>query len=152
MAAFPDVHTLVPQRGPSSLLDTVLSAGPERTECRATIAPDHVYMTSSGVHPLLAMELFAQAAAVHRALTLGPTAAADQAGHLAAADVRMQAARLDAPATLLVRITPGPGFGGLLRFAGELFLEGEQRVLVAEGEVTVAPSRGPGAKSPEDGA
>lgn len=137
MVAFPDVQSLIPHRGPSCLLDAVVSAGAAGAECRASVPADHPYMTSTGVHPLLAIELFAQAAAVHRALSAEVASAEPAEGRLAAAQVQVRASRLDAPARLLVRITPDAALGGLVRFAGELFMDGEERSLVATGTVSV---------------
>jgi len=133
---FPDVRSLIPHGGPSCLLDAVLRSGPEGTLCRAKVAAGHPYLASASVHPLLAIELFAQAAAVHRALAQEP-GGGPAGGRLVAADVEVQAARLDRESELLVRVVPGAAFGRLTKFSGELY-RGQEQGLVARGEVSVA--------------
>lgn len=133
----------MPHTGPSCLLDAVLEANAERTACRASIRPDHPYLDGGSVHSLLAIELFAQAAAVHRSL-LGPGSNAPAggepiaSGHLASANVQLHVLRLEAPSKLLVRVTPGVAVGHLHAFAGELFLDADELILVATGDVSVA--------------
>lgn len=137
METFPDVRSLIPHGGPSCLLDAVLRSGPEETLCRAKVTAGHPYLAGSNVHPLLAIELFAQAAAVHRALAREPGVRGPAGGRLVAADVEVQAARLDQESELLVRVVPGAAFGQLTKFSGELY-RGQEQGLVARGEVSVA--------------
>ena|GEM_PF-2878858 len=144
MDAFPDVESLIPQRGRSCLLDAVVSAGPDGAECRASLPLDHPYMTSAGVHPLVAIELFAQTAAAYRALAQGAASAEPAVGLLAAAQVEVHSGYLDAHRRLLVRITPDATLGGLMRFVGELFTDDAERVLVATGNVSVKVATGTG--------
>jgi predicted hotdog family 3-hydroxylacyl-ACP dehydratase len=135
---FPDVQSLIPHSGPSCLLDAVLRFGPEGALCRASIPMDHPYLAGSSVHPLLAIELFAQAAAVHRALSQAPDEPSVAGGQLVAADVEVKATRLDVASDLLVRVAPTAAFGQLTKFSGELYRQGQERILVAHGEVSVA--------------
>jgi len=149
VTVFPDIATLVPHAGPSCLLDSVIEAGRERTVCRALVPPDHPYLASAGVHSLLAIELFAQAAAVHRALALrAESARAESAGaesgRLAAAQATLLTPRLARGSCLRVAVVPKGSFGGLLAFGGELSLEqaGLSEVLLATGEISVALDQG----------
>src|SRR5690606_23686985 len=117
---------LIPHAGPSCLLESVVHADGARTECRARITADHPYLKDGHVHSLLAIELFAQAAAAHRALADEATeqeTSAPARGHLAAANVRLHHARLRPPSTVLVRVTPGVTLGKLHSFTGQLYLE-----------------------------
>lgn len=137
METFPDVRTLVPHDGPSCLLDAVVRFGPDGVECRASVSGAHPYLSGSSIHPLLAVELFAQAAAVHRALAREPGVGA-AGGQLVAADVEVQATRLDQDSELLVEVTPGATFGQMTKYAGKLYRGEQARDLVAHGEVSVA--------------
>jgi predicted hotdog family 3-hydroxylacyl-ACP dehydratase len=135
--AFPDVQSLIPHSGPSCLLDAVLSVGQSGAVCRASLPADHPYMTDTGVHPLLAIELFAQAAAVHRALADEGASEVPAGGRLAAAQVKVHVRRLDAGTRLLVLVEPDASLGGLVRFAGKLLTDGEEKRLVAVGTVSI---------------
>lgn len=143
MEPFPDVRTLIPHSGRSCLLDTVLHFGSDGAWCRASIRADHPYLTRAKVHPLLAIELFAQTAAVHRALAEMGSSPATAGGQLVAADVEMQGTPLEPPCELLVQVVPGATFGQMTKFSGELYQEGPVRVLLARGEVSVAAEATP---------
>lgn len=138
MDAFPDIRTLIPHAGPSCLLHSVLRSGPEGTECQALLGHDHPYAEQGAAHSLLAIELFAQAAAVHRRLSLSEPGEPVIDGVLAAANVVLEEPRIKVDSWLLVRVVQDTALGRLLRFSGELFRGGEEAKLVAHGDVSVA--------------
>jgi predicted hotdog family 3-hydroxylacyl-ACP dehydratase len=111
---------------------------PNGALCRASIPADHPYLAGSSVHPLLAIELFAQAAAVHHALAREPDEPSAAGGQLVAAEVEVKATRLEVASDLLVRVAPTAAFGQMTKFSGELYRRGPERILVARGEVSVA--------------
>lgn len=138
MEAFPEVQSLIPHAGPSCLLAAVQSFTPTHTECRAIVDASHPYLAQGSVHTLLAIELFAQAAAVHRALSTKDANGPVALGTLAAAQAEVYVDRLEPPLTLRVRVGQGHVLGSLHSFQGELFSAGDEPTLLATGEITVS--------------
>lgn len=138
MAAFPPISRLIPHAGPSCLLEAVTHSDGERTECSAQIDAAHPYLERERVHSLLAIELFAQSAAVHRALQEQTGSRAVSSGRLVGANVRLHTPEFVPPMRLLVRIMPKAALGQLHSFSGHLYLSDATGVLLAEGDVSVA--------------
>ena len=87
------------------------------------------------MHALLAIELFAQSAAVHRSLWDRLADGAVASGRLVGANIRVHGPRLLPPSSLLVRVVPTATFGALHSYGGKLYLADE---LLAEGDVSVS--------------
>lgn len=138
MAAFPPISSLIPHAGPSCLLEAVTHSDGERTECSARIEAGHPYLRRERVHSLLAIELFAQGAAVHRALQDQAGSRVLSSGRLVGANARLHTPELVPPMCLLVRVMPKATLGQLHSFSGHLYLSDAAGMLLAEGDVSVA--------------
>jgi predicted hotdog family 3-hydroxylacyl-ACP dehydratase len=138
VAAFPPISSLIPHAGPSCLLEAVIHSDGERTECSAQIDVGHPYLRGQRVHSLLAIELFAQSAAVHRALQGQTGRRVVSGGRLVGANVHLHTPHFLPPMRLLVRVTPKVALGRLHSFSGHLYLSEATGVLLAEGDVSVA--------------
>lgn len=133
---------LLPQRGRAVLLGELVSSSSERTVCRASIGAEHPYLTDGTVHPLVAVELFAQAAAVHRGLaTSRDMARAPVSGRLASIlELVVHTAPFPVGTLLLVTVSPGASLGQLHEFSGRLErIEADgSPELAVEGRIAVA--------------
>lgn len=138
MAAFPPISSLIPHAGPSCLLEAVTDSDGEHTDCSARIEAGHPYLQRERVHSLLAIELFAQSAAVHRALQEQTGGRVVSSGRLVGANVRLHTLEFVPPMRLLVRVTPKATLATLHSFSGHLYLSEAAGVLLAEGDVSVA--------------
>lgn len=117
---------------------SILESGAEHTDCRALVPEDHPYLVHDRAHSLLAIELLAQAAAVHRRLTPSPDDPEAQGGFLVGSSVVLGMSYVAAGSSLRVRVRREASLGRLLRFCGEVMLESAPYTLIASGEVSVA--------------
>ncbi len=65
---FPDLDRILPHRGPSRLVHTAVEADRERALCRARVPSDNAFCHAGRVPAFVAIEMAAQAAAVHAGL------------------------------------------------------------------------------------
>ena len=139
---FPPPGDLLPHRPPMLLLRSVRAHAPQETVCETTFDAAFAQACGGEVPAAFGLELIAQAAAVHHALT-----------QLAAGGVHVRAARglllgsrrLDLRARtlpvgrpLVVTVAGGggpPGLGGLIRFEGRV--EDAAGAILARGDATV---------------
>lgn len=127
---WPAPADLLPHVGPACLLDAVVEHAEDSTVCEATPYRDGRYDEGEGVTCLLAIELIAQAAAVHAALIAEP--GPPRGGLL----VAVQDARFTVPTLPLVplRVRVTQTWGGadaLAAFTGAV-LRGEDVLATAD--------------------
>lgn len=79
---FPHLVDLIPHRGPALLLDQVVAHDDTETECTARIGSEMQYVASGRADAALAMELIAQAVAVHVGLQNRWSGGAPRAGYV----------------------------------------------------------------------
>jgi predicted hotdog family 3-hydroxylacyl-ACP dehydratase len=98
------IATRIPHAGRMCLLDALLDWTPERIRCRSTShrAADHPLRSASGLLAPAAIEVAAQAMALHGAL-IAPAGSAPTPGYLASVrEVRLAVPGLDAVAGALI--------------------------------------------------
>ncbi|SRR5690606_3741815 len=136
-AEFPDVRTLLPHEGPAVLLAQVLASAPHETTCSVGCEDLTPYARGGRVPTLLAVELFAQCAAVHRVLT--QKARARGRGVLAAVrHLELNAPFLEADEVLRVTVSAASELGGFTTFDGHL--AGASGRALAQGRIVVSCS------------
>jgi predicted hotdog family 3-hydroxylacyl-ACP dehydratase len=132
------------------LVDEVVEVSTRRVTCRSTIREDHVFRRDDGRVPsLIALELFAQAAAVlmiHRAMLVAGSAE-ETLGHargilVGARDVSFVVDALDVGDVLLTHLEERYAAGHVAQLAGTVERDG---IVVASGAINVA--RGPTVQS-----
>ena len=124
-------------------VDDVISVGPDRVETTMTLREDHIMSgvaTGPGeVSPLIAIELFAQSAAVlmsHRTSGTDPNPVAGAL--LGTRGITTEVDRLKVGDVLIVRATEKWGQGALAQFECELFrVSGESEERCASGSINV---------------
>jgi predicted hotdog family 3-hydroxylacyl-ACP dehydratase len=82
MAERPLPAALIPHRGPSLLVESIVDAGPEEAVCRGHVPVGSAFVVGGRVAALVAIELAAQTAAVHQALAAPSPDAAQRTGYL----------------------------------------------------------------------
>jgi predicted hotdog family 3-hydroxylacyl-ACP dehydratase len=144
--AFPPPVDLLPHRPPMLLLRAVLTHDSGATTCEASF--DRIFLSAcrGTVPAAFALEMIAQAAAVHHALNAlaagGEHVRATRGLLLGSRRLRFACASLPVDDPLRVHVEGGaepPGPGGLIRFVGRVeTMAGE---LLASGDATVLESR-----------
>lgn len=116
----------IPHRGPMRFVDDVLSVGPDHVETTMTLRPDHIMAgvatDERKVSPLIAIELFAQSAAVlmsHRTMGTDPNPVAGAL--LGTRGITTDVDTLTVGDVLIVRAKEKWGQGALAQFECELF-------------------------------
>ncbi len=126
------VHDLLPHEGRALLLTAVRSRSIDRAEATVLIGPEHPYVVDGAAESTLALELFAQTAALVSALE----GAAPRRGRLAAVpELELDQEFVTVGTELVVTVTREGDHGLLTRFAGVLSAGG---ALVARGVIVVA--------------
>lgn len=150
--AFPAPGDLLPHRPPMLLLRAVLGHRPGETCCEACFGDDFARLCGGQVPVAFGLELIAQAAAVHHALSRlegqGSHERAPRGLLLGSRRLRMEARSLptNEPLRVIVLGSQEPsGPGGLIRFegrvedaAGRLLVGGDATVLESPPDVLVA--------------
>jgi predicted hotdog family 3-hydroxylacyl-ACP dehydratase len=125
----------LPHRPPMRLIDEVVEASGRRLVARATIHDDHILLVDGHVTPLLAIELFAQAAAALLVWLGGKGAPPAVSGYLLGTrKLDMDPSGFTVGDTLDVIVEETWSTPGLAQLAGELRKDGAS---VATGSVTV---------------
>lgn len=125
----------LPHRPPMRLLDEVVEASGRRLVARARISDGHILLEDGRVSPLLAIELFAQAAAALLVWLGGKAGAPSVTGYLLGTrKLDMHADAFVPGDELDVVVEESWGTPGLAQLEGELHRGGE---LVARGVITV---------------
>lgn len=131
------IFARLPHRPPMLFLDEILELDPAGIVTRTTLREDFILAREGGrVSPLVAVEIFAQAAAAYFAAHTADAASATMQGALLGA--RSFSASVDAFRVgdqLVARVRQAWGTAGLAQFDCTLYRDGE---LVAEGAINVA--------------
>lgn len=128
---------LLPHEGRALLLTAILSRSADRAEAVAFIGPDHPYLTPSGVESTVALELFAQAAALVSGLADEPA----RQGRLAAVhELDLDREFVPVGTELTITVSREGDHGLLTRFSGALTAGGKS---IARGVIVVALTERP---------
>ena len=139
---FPLPGELLPHRPPMLLLRAVRAHAPGETVCEAVFDAAFARVCGGEVSAAFGLELVAQAAAVHHALSqLAAGEAHVRAGRgllLGSRRLHLRARTLPVDETLVVTVMGSgepPGLGGLIRFEGRV--EDAAGRILAQGDATV---------------
>ena len=133
--AFPDITQLVPHRPPMLLVDEVVSLEGAKVVCRTTLTPETPFVEGGEAPVLLAIELFAQSAAVLTSLLAVQTGATiDSGALLGTREIRFFGDTLRAGEVLDIHVEQTLAMGMMAHVDCALY-RGEERL--AEGSVQV---------------
>lgn len=135
MSDFPPLATLIPHRGPAVLLDRIVEHDDSSTKCWAFIHPSMQYVREGRADSALALELMAQAVAVHVGLGRRWSTGAPRAGYVVGVP-RMEFFGGDYQVGEQLEVSVQIDFheGPVGRFHGRVSSDGRTR---AEGSLTV---------------
>lgn len=131
----PDITQLVPHRPPMLLVDEVVELEGSRVVCRTTLKDDTVFVTDGEAPMLMAIELFAQTAAVLTSLLATRTEARIESGALLGTrKIELHGDTLKAGDVLEIHCEQTMAMGMMAHVECALFRGGEK---LAEGSVHV---------------
>lgn len=137
----PPITDLVPHRPPMLLVDEVVSREGQKVVCRTTIRPDTMFVEDGSIPALVAIELFAQSAAVLTSLLAVQTGVAiDSGALLGTREITLHTDRFEVGDVLEVHVEQTMAMGMMAHVDCALY-RGDERL--AEGSVQVmagAPS------------
>jgi predicted hotdog family 3-hydroxylacyl-ACP dehydratase len=132
----------LPHRPPMLLLDRLLEHGEAHAVCEAHVVSDGLFVDEGGVSALIALELFAQAAAAHIGYewyVRGDAAGLRAGALLGTRRIDLLVDRLTVGDRLVVRATHVMSMPPVAQYEGTLFREGE---VIASGTISVAAGVG----------
>lgn len=141
MSVYPAIVDLLPHRAPMLLLRRVLSHTPQETRCEAIIEPAFAAACGGEASVVFALEMIAQAAAVHHGLGqrgAGPRATRGLLLGSRRLLLNRRALPTGAPLTVVVLGGAAPVIGELIRFEGRV--EDQAGDVLATGDATVLES------------
>lgn len=136
---FPSPSELLPHTGPAVLLDRVLSHEPTQTTCLADVSPTHPYVAEGRMDAAVALELIAQAVAVHGRLSAQAGSASPARGYVVGAQrLELWGGDYSVGDRLEIQVKPVFHQGAMSKFEGTVTTRGEVR---ARGDLSVFVER-----------
>lgn len=136
LEAFPPLVAFMPHRAPMLLLDALVSHAEDEVVCEKTFREGELFVEEGGVNALVALELFAQAAAAHFGYAgLLAGGAARSGALLGARRIELARPRLPVGERLVVRARQVFAMPPAAQFECTLEANGER---LAEGTINVA--------------